>query len=283
MKNKLFPLLILVLLMVGCGYGIKTILDSEKAPEKAVPMERNNVSELRCPVFAGTMERQIRFDGRVVNHNSDEYVTVVTDNPKKTVCEMKCNVGDTVTVGQVLYTIGNKEYKSPVNGIVVKVMKESDCLAASILDFDQLSIDVSIGYEYLDRIPLGTELKVIRKNELSENTVFYEVVSGHSFFVNENSIDIYLTNTAHYLPGLSFEVLFEYTDELASCYTLKEMLLEDASGFYVYKDTETGRIKQTVVPGKEFVRKENGVETYFVELVSGVKEGDKLIVDVIEK
>lgn len=283
MKNKLFPMLILLFLVAGCGFGIKAILESEKTTEKAIPIEEDNVTELRCQVFAGMMERQVRFDGRVVNHNRDEYVTFATDNTKKAISEMKCAVGDEVVSGQVLYTIGGKEYKSSVDGVVVDIMQESTGLAVSILDYNRLYIDVSVDYEYLDRIPVGTELKIIKKNELSEDIVFCEVVSGHAFFVDESTIDVYLTNTKHFLPGMAFEVLYEYTDETDSCYTLKEMLLEDASGFYVFKETDMGRERQSVVLGREFVRKEDGVETHFVEIISGVKEGDKLIVDIIEE
>ncbi|MBO4484298.1 MAG: hypothetical protein J5738_02805 [Lachnospiraceae bacterium] len=283
MKNKILPSLVLLLAVVGCIYGIKTIINSEKTSETASPVSGNNITELRSRVYSGRLDRQVRFHGKSVNHNPNQYVIVSADIPKKTSSEIKCKVGDEVTAGQVLFTVGNKEYKSEVDGLLTVVGQEKNSLYVGILDYSQLFIDVSIDYEYLSRIPKESQLKVIIRNELTDDTVFHERVIGNAFSVNDNCIDIFLSNSNHYLPGMSFEIEYNYVDEISACYILRDMLMEDATGFYVYKKVNENRVRQEVVPGKEFSIKDEKGETVFIEILSGVCEGDELIVEFIEE
>ena len=58
------------------------------------------------------------------------------------------------------------------------------------------------------------------------------------------------------------------------------MVLEDASGEYVYVEKNGKRTKRPVKLGREFSSRSDGVTSEFVEICSGLKEGECLVVDV---
>ncbi len=282
MKNKILPILFLMVVIVGCIWSIKRYISRDDYKEKAVVKSDVATEVLRCGVYSGQIERKLQYKGIVVNRYPEGYIMIAEHYDTDAIISCKKVVGDDVEKGDVIFTIGNKEYKSPVIGVVTDVTLRGDCISYSILDYDSLFIDVKIDYEYLDFFTIGTGVDVVWKRS-DKDLAFTEKVSGRAFEISDNMIDVYLSNTNHYLPGMTFDVSLKYVTEAPSMYTLRQMVMEDASGTYVYKLVDGERQRQIVEIGDTFVISDGGVATEFIEIISGVSTEDKLIIDVIQE
>lgn len=169
-----------------------------------------------------------------------------------------------------------------MSGKVKEIINEEGYVKVSILNYGDILIDADVNYVFLDRMKIDDVVSVKEINPISEKQAFDEKIVGFGFEVNENLIPVYFTNSKKFMPGTEFEIEYKYKNEVETCYILKEVLLKDIDGYYVLVEENGERIKREVVLGTEFVSWSGDAEVKFVEVISGVVEGEILVVDIIE-
>lgn len=281
MRNKIVFTLAILVIIVVCVVGIGKAINSNDESEEAKPVSDENVSQLRYTVTKDYIENTIQIKGTVVNHNSDVYVGVHGEYYTGSKYEVYYKVYDDVKKDDVLFKIGTTQYKSPVNGKVAEISLDNNSILISIIDYDLLYIDAEINYKYLDKMSIGDKVSVRESNPISENEEFEENIIGYGFEVKDNLIGIYLSNSKNFLPGTQFDIEYKYINEVETCYILKSMLLQDMNGYYVYVEENGERKKRVVTPGAVFTSLNGDIEVEFIEITSGLSEGEKLVTDVI--
>ena len=121
MKNKVMPIILLLVIVGLCIFGIGKMINENANKEEAVPIAESIVTQLRYTVESNYIENSLVLSGTVVNHNTDNYVVVSGEIPEKTETEIKCPVYEDVSIGDTLFVINGKDYKSNVSGKVTDV------------------------------------------------------------------------------------------------------------------------------------------------------------------
>ena len=251
MKSRIFVIIILCFILTACFFGTYSMLHTDE--EEAEVLKENITTCVRSQVYSDCLENNIKLNGVVVNKRGEEN-----------------------------YSLNSKEYKSEIDGIVIDIVNEKEYVSVSILDYEALYIESGINYVYVDKLRIGQKIDVSESNPLASKETHKEIVENIGYEIEDNMIEVMLSNNIHYLPGTSVELEFKYMDEIESCYVLKQMILEDASGKYVYVESDGIREKRTIETGKEFSATNDGVTNEYIEICSGVSEGERLVVDVSE-
>ncbi len=281
MKNRVISIVIVCVIIIIGVISINFFMSNNSNKDEAKPINDGNISELRSTVEKGFVENIIKMEGVVSNHNIDEVVIVeseLKDKDKKTVV---CKVYSDVKKGDVLFKIGNKEYTSPVNGKVREIVDELNYIMVGIIDYDALIIDARTNYIIADKMIIGGKVIVKESNPLAVGEEYEETILGFGFEVDDNCKEVYISNSKNFLPGTEVSVEYKYTNDIESCYILKQMLLQDIDGYYVFIYDDEGREKRKVSVGKEFTMLNAGNVTEFVEILEGLSEGEKLVVDTM--
>lgn len=280
MRKKIWIVVVAAVVATAGIFGIKNYFD-KNGSEEASPVD-NNISQLRYTVSKENIENTIAMKGMVVNHCSEESVSVQAELAGKEIIDMQVKVYQDVKKDEILFRVDKKEYKSPVNGKVKEILITDNSVFVNILDYDQLYIDAEVNYKYIDRMSLGEKVSVKESNPLADKEVFNEKIAGFGFDVNENMIGVRITNSKNFLPGTEFDIEYRYINDFESYYILKNMLLQDIDGYYVYVEKDGKREKRTVIPGVTFLSRNGDSEQEFIEIISGLSEGEKIVVDIIE-
>lgn len=279
MKSRVFIITILCAIIMVCSFGMYSMLHVENK-EVATVVKKETKNTLRSQVYFGNLKNTIKMNGIVINKREDDNYTLASVVKKNETVTLCCKLGEKVKKGDVIFKIGKTVYKSEVSGIIIDFAKEKEYVSFTILDYDMLYINIPINYAYIDKLSIGKKLKVFETNPLVTKKKHEETIERVGYIVDDNMIEVLLSDKAHYLPGTSVETELTYTDKIKSCYILKKMVLEDASGEYVYVEKNGKRTKRPVKLGSEFSSRSDGVTSEFVEICSGLKEGECLVVDV---
>lgn len=199
MRKKFLIIVVVAVIAVAGIFGIKKIFD-KNGSEEASPVDNSNISQLRYTVSKECIENTIAMKGVVVNHCSEESVSVQTEITGKEIINMKVKVYQDVKKDEILFSVDAKEYKSPVNGKVKEIIITDSNVVVNILDYDQLYIDTEVNYKYIDRMSLGEKVSVKESNPLADKEVFNEEIVGFGFDVNENLIGVRITNSKNFCP-----------------------------------------------------------------------------------
>lgn len=249
---------------------------------EAEPVTNEHVYQLRYTVTKEYIENTVVLKGVAVNHNTDESVVVSAEADERSEVQIKCSMYDEVKKGDVLFTIGTKEYKSTVSGKVREIINEEGYVAVSVLNYDDIMIDAGVNYVISDKMKIGDTIKVREVNPASEKVTFDEKIVGFGFEVSENMIPVYITNSQKFMPGTEFEAEFTYQNDIETCYILKDMLLKDIEGYYVNVEKNGERVKRKVETGAEFASYNGEIKTEFIEITAGLEEGEKIVIDIYE-
>ena len=282
MKKRITIILIIVAFFCICGLGIKAYISLNINSNTAEPVQNNNISQLRNTVEKGYIKNTVRLNGVVVNGNEEEYTKICEKYENWQDVEILCGVYDDIHKNDILFKIGNREYKSTISGKIKEIINKDNQIIVSILDYDLLVIDVKVNYLVKDKMSVGDMVTVKESNPLSKGDEFQEKIVGFGFDVENNLIDVYLSNCNNYLAGTEFNVEYTYENDIETCYILKQMLMQDIDDYYVYVENNGEREKRRVTIGSQFTSINGDAVVEFIEICSGLSEGEKLVIDIIE-
>lgn len=288
MKGKLILSAFILIILSGCIYGLfyfssqgttKTVRD--------VTTETMSTVHLRAEVYSGTLEDIYRQEGNVVLFPEETYMDAIELSWNRyDVVTLHVELGDELQVGDELYTINKKTYYAESDVKVVNIMTDeaNRRTVIDLLNYDKLYIETTFPYEKLDSLQYDTNVKLaIFKEDKVEADFFNGSIHRIGYQVEEgNVVNVLLKADKKLLPGVKVVIEMELPQKEYALYTLKEMVKKNGDDYFVEVETNNGSIEKRVVEIGEFFSLENETGVLeFVELLSGVVEGEKLVTETI--
>jgi len=108
------------------------------------------------------------------------------------------------------------------------------------------------------------------------------LIKNIGYEISEKKLPIQIYMPECFLPGTDAKVTFILGVEEMGLYVPEETLYQDGDDYYanVGNEEESRRVK--VMVGQRFSIEEGGNEFKYVEILSGIKEGDVLIVETVD-
>lgn len=279
--RKWLPFICIVLLITTAVFGI-LYFTTLKNDDNTVAEASSEGITLRSSVYTGTIESTIVSDGKVLGDSPDVYIeSVDVDLPNKDDVkrlEVKYKNGDILKKGDVLYIYRNEAYKVNNKCKIVDIEYEEKSVHFSLLNFDKLYITAPVDINKLNMLSLDTKATYIIDID-GEDEVYDADIFNFGYEVNDNKVDVFLNTKQELLPGTDVKVTFSFTSETESLYILKQMLMMDGDQYYVLVENEDGISERRNIEIGEFFEEYNdGEKIEFVEVLDGVKLGEKLII-----
>jgi len=287
MKRQIGLIAILVLLFAGMIFGVVYLNNpdifksSKKALSSSVP-----TTQVYYPVIKGEVVHTYEINTRVVSGAPSVYmeeikVVNVTDSN----FEILKAKGDTVSPSDPIYMYDGEVVSVDFNALIVDITSDQTYPAKNILitllNYDSLYTIAQIDTNKYKKINYDTNVKVIyegREYESKILTIGWEVSQG--------KIPVKVDIPINILPGTDVKVVFILEVQNMAFYTLEEAIYQDGGRYYANVldgptgSSKTRRVEVTV--GQRFSVEENGKMWDYVELLSGVKEGDTIVVEIID-
>lgn len=242
---------------------------------------------LRAEVYSGTLEDIYRQEGNVVLFPEETYMDAIELSWNRyDVVTLHVELGEELQVGDELYTINKKTYYAESDVKVVNIMTDeaNRRTVIDLLNYDKLYIETTFPYEKLDSLQYDTNVKLaIFKEDKVETDFFNGSIHRIGYQVEEgNVVNVLLKADKKLLPGVKVVIEMELPQKEYALYTLKEMVKKNGDDYFVEVETNNGSIEKRVVDIGEFFSLENETGVLeFVELLSGVVEGEKLVTETV--
>lgn len=282
MRNRIVPIAIVLIVIALCIFGIDNYFADASKGVTAKKVENPASFELNSVVEEGYLENVICFKGMVEPLNESYIEIIDLDLTDGSICTSVMYYGKDIVPGDELYILNGRAEKAKSAGKVVDYRLDSNSLHMEVLHYENLCIAAGLNYSYLGQIKPGSQVKIREINELVSKDETDESVLKIGYEVNENNVQILLSNNSRLLPGTEVNLTYTYQSSEKSMYILKQMLQEDGAGYYVYIDTSDGRIRKNVTIGKTFTSIYKDTRTEFVEIISGLNVGEKLVIDIVQ-
>lgn len=275
MKKKLITLLVLLTLIIPIVSACNTD-DTEEVKKEEDESIAVEVEKLK----KDTISNQITLSGRVTPLKE----MMIVPEFREDVEDIKVTLGKSVEKGDILFSTKNdediKEIKSPVDGKVAAInIKEGDLTPNAgpsmviVADENPMTISINVTENLINQLFIGKNVEVnidaLEKEELkgiiaSINTVPNERTGQYSGNI---ILDEELNNIK---PGMTASVIIN-TDIKEDVLVVKsEAVLEDGERKVVFIEKDEKAVEKEV---------KTGMDTgFFTEIISGLKEGDNIIV-----
>jgi len=286
--RKLLPFICIVLLITSSIFGTLFFLSSEELidPLSEEDEVMENITPLRATVDTGIITSTITREGRVIDDSPETYIDIITVEfrNKSDVNNFKTvySTGDELNKGDVLYVYWNKELKVASDFKIVDIVIDDTGASFTLLNYDELYIVTEIPLDQLDIFDFDTKTTISLTNrgvvEEYDGKIInfgYEVKEG-------NVVDILVRSKKKLLPGTMVKVNFEVSRQTDSMYILQQMLKKEGDSYYVEVErSDSSREHKNVEIGDFFDMYNDGEKIEFVEILSGLDAGEKLITDII--
>ena len=288
MKGKLILSAFILIILSGCIYGLFYFSSqSTTKTVRDVTTETMSTVHLRAEVYSGTLEDIYRQEGNVVLFPEETYMDAIELSWNRyDVVTLHVELGEELQVGDELYTINKKTYYAESDVKVVNIMTDeaNRRTVIDLLNYDKLYIETTFPYEKLDSLQYDTNVKLaIFKEDKVETDFFNGSIHRIGYQVEEgNVVNVLLKADKKLLPGVKVVIEMELPQKEYALYTLKEMVKKNGDDYFVEVETNNGSIEKRVVDIGEFFSLENETGVLeFVELLSGVVEGEKLVTETV--
>ena len=143
-------------------------------------------------------------------------------------------------------------------------------------------METNISLDKLSLLNFDTKTIVSQKLNGAKQS-FNAKIDNFGYEVVDNEIAVIITTDEKFLPGTTLEITFEIINEMESLYILKQMLMKDGDVYYVEVENNEGfRQRKDIEIGDFFEIYNGNTDIEYVTVVSGLQEGEKLIIDIIE-
>ena len=281
MRRKIIIWLILLVVLLLIVIGITYIIKPEVFVDDARKPVEPQIEAVRYPVESGEIAHTFEADGSVVSDNPDLYIEQLTINytyPQN--FTLFKNKGDSVSSGDLLYQNGNTKKSVDYNGLVTDIyngkLGNGYITTISLLNYDKLFINSEIPLSEYKKIAYNTPVTVKYDSEdypSSIRTIGYEI--------KDDKVPLTVNMPTSMLPGTKLKLVFTTDIQESGLYINEDAVSTDGTDYYALLESGDGNHQVTIKTGQHFTREENGVTWKFVEIISGLKEGDVVISEKI--
>jgi hypothetical protein len=284
--RKLLPFLCIIFLLTSCIFGVLYFLSSKNNDTEIVEEIVVNTTELRSSVESGTITSKLEVDGNVIGDAPDIYIDNITikfaNDSDKSSFKTDYKIGDVLKKTDVLCSTKKKKYKVKGDSKIVDIIKSDESVKFILLNYDKLYIVGKIEIDKLDLLDFDTKTTILVKDGASERKLEAKIINW-GYEVEDNKIDVFIHTDENLLPGTPVKIIFEITHKNESLYILKQMLMKEADSYYVEVESSNGeRIRKDVHIGNFFEEYNDGEVIEYVEIISGLEVGERLIIDILE-
>ena len=151
-----------------------------------------------------------------------------------------------------------------------------------MVNFDKLYIIGKIDIDKLNLLDFNTKTTISVKDGKSERIIGAKIIN-FGYEVKDGKIDVLIHTDENLFPGTPVKIFFEITHKTESLYILKQMLMKEGDSYYVETEASNGdRVRKDVQIGDFFDEYNDGGKIEYVEILSGLEMGEKLIIDIAE-
>ena len=177
MKRLLYVFLI-ILLLAGCVAGLVLLNNStdylQNAPENTLNISELKMADSRIVAAAlrTDVEKWIELDGTVTGPD-DKLVLIQSLRNIASVENLSVKIGDNVNKDDILYTNGNKEILSKVNGRIADITRYKRKIEITLVNYDCLYISAQIPQKYINEVAIGKTVSINYNDKWIEGSISF--------------------------------------------------------------------------------------------------------------
>ncbi len=285
MTRKILPAALILSLLTSCVLGILLLFQRPEAQITGGTEAQSRSTQLKATIESGVITSEFYTEGRVVNNSPEYYIETIavefTRQSDRDGFKMHKEKTAEINQGQRLYSFRGKDYNAFCNCRVVDVQISKDRAIINLLNYEKLFIETAVGLDKLEYLELHSEVSI--RSHTGTDSAFEGSIFNIGYEVENGLIPVMIRTSERLLPGTEVKITFTTTRDIASLYTLKQMLKQDSDGYYLEILKENGeRERANVVIGEFFLSYQGDIPTEFVEILSGISEGKTIITDILQ-
>lgn len=240
------------------------------------------IQYVRYPVCSGEIVHTYEVEGAVISQAPEIYIEeVVVDYVSDTNFQMQKNKGDILSAGDVLYQHNgaNKTVDFSAKLIETEYVTEGYNRKAVIrlLNYDKLYIVTNVKEDKINKLSYDTEVDV----QINGKTYSSKVINiGYEIVDKEVPVSIALPENV--LPGTNVKITFVLDIQKAGLYVPQAAIYQDNDTYYANVLSNGGVKQKKITVGQNFSVEEDGNVFEYIEILSGVSEGDTIVVEQID-
>lgn len=281
-RNILAVLLLLIMGVLIFGVMYLNNPDIFAPPPKKSIESNTPVTLIVFPVREGEITHTYEVNGEVISGVPELYINeIFINNVTDKNFVLHKSKGEYFEPQDVIYEYKGKEKTVDFSGFVVGIefLKNDNTKTADIklLNFDKLYIVSSIDASKINQISYATEviLNVDGKD-------YYSSINDIGYEFADNKLPINIDLPINLLPGTKVKVTYILDTINHGLYVPEEAVFLDGKDYYANLQVNNGLQKVKIVVGQHFSVEEDGVEFKYLEILSGVNEGDNLVVEKVD-
>lgn len=181
-------------------------------------------------------------------------------------------------MGDTLYILAGEEYRSDVNGRIVNIVEGNGGVIITLLNYDKLFAIVKVDASKLSKINYNTPVTLVVNGVKCSSSVKYI-----DYEISEKTVNVWLNIPVRALPGSDIEAIFTLEVRANSLIASADAVYNDGLGYYAFLELPGDSSRKVEISvGEYFVVEENGHEFAYYEVISGLEEGDVIVVETID-
>ncbi|MBE7069148.1 MAG: hypothetical protein E7386_01405 [Ruminococcaceae bacterium] len=241
-----------------------------------------HISRTYTQVNSGEIEHTTKIQGVVCSEYESGTKTIELNGISSKLIKIKVAVGDRLSPNDILYTYKNKGKTCGCNCQIINIIrkkitgeKNKENVYIELLDYDALYISASIPVKEIDQFKKNIPVKVIYNNTDYVSSIYY-----FGFNVDNEMLPVKLKLPIDLYPGTVVSLIFTTNVVKSGLYVPEEFVFAEDGEYYVYKcnDQQSEESEKTKVKvGISFVETEDGDSVKYIEILSGVSDGDWIV------
>lgn len=270
--------LVLGLIILTIYLSFPSLFDANNSDDKE---DFTNFNIIEYPVHTGEIVHTYETAGEIISEMPELYIVNYNiENVTGSDFKLLKQNGENFTKGDAIYSDSGKIKNAEFNGKVVDfAVVENDNkknISIKLLNFDALYIMTWIDQEKYKKISYDTQVKIT-----VEGTEYDAKIKNIGFEVVGSRIPVYLVAPITALPGSSVSISFVLDVDTIGLYVPLNAVYYNGENYYAFIREDDTKKRVELKVGQEFSIGEGENEFKYIEILSGIKESDILIVEEV--
>ncbi|MDD4096405.1 MAG: hypothetical protein PHP22_09220 [Oscillospiraceae bacterium] len=280
-KRNAILFFILLVFLVGISFGIFYLNNPDifHSSKGEVQSDAPLTYSIEYPVNEGEVFRTYSVDAAVISNCPEIYIFELrVDGIKDTNFEILKNKGDYIAPNESIYAFKGKEksvdYHAQIVDIRYSLSGDVRSVTITLLNYDMLYIVAEVSAEIISEISYETKVVVLLNGE-----EYMSEIMQIGYEISDRKVPVHVVLPAPVLPGTEANLTFMLGIKQHGLFVSEDALYTDGDYFYGNLKTEDSNMQVQIEIGQRFSVEEDGNLFRYIEVLSGVREGDVLIVE----